>query len=301
MHNGTPAKSFDDQILLYLKCAQQLDFSLKAAGFELIILTNDKAFLQRIDKENYPIKIHQLDFHLQVPSGARFYASYFRLELYTYLAQLTDDYLALIDCDILCINDMPPALKNCITHKIPLYYDITDQMTPAYGAQRIIEDKEMLTKRKSVGLWSGGEFMAGPPSFFKRLYEEINLIKSDYFERINEFAVQGDEMIISSAIEKILLSDDARLMDAGKLSIIGRCWSPKPKHAQVSLKGFTNYFLLHLPSDKKFIANLDTSKLRGKRFFDQYKYHFAKYRFLHTAYYKIKPFVKGKKKASHTS
>lgn len=296
MHNNSFVKSFEDQIDLYFSCAKQLHLSLQPTGIELVVITNDKALLQKLNKDEYHIEIIQKDFTLQVPSGVRFYSAHFKIEIYNYLASLKDEYIGLVDCDIVCINKMPACFRNVINAKVPLYYDITDQVTPAYSAARIISDKEKLGEIKSTGLWAGGEFIAGPPSFFARLYNEIEHIKPAYFSNFNSFNHQGDEMLTSVAIENMLLNSDIRLLDAGTLSIIARFWSHKPQHIQKSTDAYSNHFLLHLPSDKKFITNLSQHQLQGKVFFKNYKKHLFISRLLQNTFKGIKPYVKSARK-----
>lgn len=292
IHNNSFVKSFDEQINRYFSCAKQLHRSLKAAGIELIVITNDKTFLQQLNNDKYEIEILQLQFTLEVPSGVKFYSAHFKIEVYNYLSSCNEEYIGLIDCDMVCVNDIPRGFQNCIDFKVPLYYDITDQVTPAYGEDRIISDKEKLSKTKSIGLWAGGEFIAGPPHFFKKLYIEIESIKEIYFKSFNSFQHQGDEMLTSVAIEKMMLTSDVRIMDAGVLSIIARYWSPKTLHVQKSIEAYSNHFLLHLPSDKKFITSLKKNELKGKFFFKNYKQHLFISRILENAFKGIKPYAK---------
>lgn len=293
LHNNSGSiRSFDEQVYLYLSCARQLHLSLKSSGIELVVITNDKAFLERLNKNEYDITILQINFTLHVPSGIKFYSAHYKIEIYKYLSSLTDDYVGLIDCDVVCINEMPDCFKNIIRYKTPLYYDITDQMVPAYGEERIINDKEKLGKTKSIGLWAGGEFIAGPPDFFERLFKEIESIKENYFRNFDSFLHQGDEMLTSVAIENMLLKSNERIIDAGVLSIIARFWSYKPIHVQRSIGVYTNHFLLHLPSDKKFIINLNENDLKGEGFFRNYKQHLFISRAIEKTFKGIKPYVK---------
>lgn len=292
LHNNNVVKSFDEQILLYFTCACRLHLSLKAAGLELIIITNDKNFLQAVNKDNYQIEIEQTDFSLEVPSGVKFFSAHFKIELYKYLSALKDEYIGLIDCDIVCINPMPECFKNVISYKVPLYYDITDQVTPAYGQNRVINDKEKVSNKKSIGLWAGGEFIAGPPDFFGKLYEEIDTLKSNYFLNMNSLHHQSDEVLTSVAIENIRLNESSRLLDAGALSIIARFWSPKTLHVQKGIDAFSDHFLIHLPSDKKFITKLKKDQLQGSRFFKAYKQHLLISKVLENAFKSIKPLIK---------
>jgi hypothetical protein len=292
IHNNSFTKSFDEQINLYLNCAKQLHRSLVPAGIELIVLTNDKAFLHRLNKEGYPVEILQLQFVSKYPSGIKFYSAHFKLEVFDYLASINEEYTALVDSDMLCLNEMPVAFKSGINEKLPLYYDITNQVVPAYGAENIIRDKELVSGKVSTELWAGGEFIAGPPSFFGSLSKEIKKVEASYFQHVNSLHHQGDEMLTSVAIEALKESGDFEIGEAGALSIVGRFWSYKPLHKQKPITAHTTHFLLHFPSDKKFIAGLPFDKLSGEAFFKKYRRHLSLSHTFNTIFKRIKPYAK---------
>jgi len=291
-NNGFFIRDIEEQINLYFSCAKQLHHTLKSAGIELIIITNEKAFLEKLNKDQYEIGITQIDFSLNVPSGLNFYSAHFKLEVYAYLATLQDNYVGLIDNDIICVNEMPECFKNIISCKIPLYYDITEQVTPAFGEKRIISDKEKVSKAKSVGLWAGGEFLCGPPDFFKKLCAEITKAESEYFKVADSLHHQSDEVLTSVAIESMKVNDGLKIFDAGSLSIIIRYWSPKPLHVQKPLNAYFHHFLLHLPSDKNFITKLKQNELKGNTFFAKYRRHVIISRMLQKTFKSIKPYIK---------
>ena len=273
LHNSQ-TKNFDSQIQLYLSCAKQLHYTLKQQNLDLIILTNDKNYLQRLNTDGYKIEIVELTFTLKVPSGIKFYSAHFKLEVFQFLALHEHPYVALVDSDILCVNTLPKSFQNIIDLRIPTYYDITDQTAPAYGHQVIIADKEKLMHHKSVGLWAGGEFISGPPNFFRELAEQVKSIQEQYFSSFNSFHHQGDEVLTSIAIEELLLKKNT-ILEAGALSIIGRFWSVHTLHTQKPIKAYNNHFLLHMPADKIFIAKLKKDQLVGA-FFKKYKAYLDK-------------------------
>lgn len=292
LHNNSFVRSFKDQVNLYFSCAKQLHRSLKTAGIKLTVLTNDRQFLQELNTDGYDIDIVQMNFTLHVPSGIKFYSAHFKIEVFNYLSTLKDDYVGLLDCDIVCINEKPICFRNAIDNKVPLYYDITDQMVPAFTAERIIADKQRLSKSKSLGMWTGGEFIAGPPQFFGKLFTEIDILKKEYFNNFNSFQHQGDEMLTSVAIENMMLNGEIRMMDAGALSIIARYWSFKPLHIQKPVDAYSNHFLLHLPSDKKFIVGLNEKQFATASFFKSYKQHLVIARTLDRTFKSVKPYIK---------
>ena len=291
LHNNF-VKSFGDQISLYLNCAKQLHRSLQPEGIELVVLTNDADFLKALNTEAYHIPIIQLSFRSEVPSGIKFYSAHFKLEVFNYFASLEDNYVALVDSDMLCVGKMPKAFETCSQQGLPLYYDITDQVTPAYGADKIIDDKKRISGKPSIGLWAGGEFIAGPPHFFKKLSAEIDAVKSAYLNNFSSFHHQGDEVLTSVAIESLKVKGEVPIIDAGALSIVGRYWSFIPLHSQKPIEGYKNHFILHLPSDKKFLAALRPDELKGQSFFKKYKRHLSISRTIEKLFKNIKPYAK---------
>jgi hypothetical protein len=70
-----------------------------------------------------------------------------------------------LDNDVICINNIPENFERIISQNIPVYYDITDQVYPAYGRLKIINDKSLIIESKSIGNWCGGEFIGGKSVF----------------------------------------------------------------------------------------------------------------------------------------
>jgi len=248
--------SFDTQMEIFIKCCDALNNSLRFfAGQELIVLTNNKAYIENISKQ---FKCIELNFGFKVPKDITFFAAHYKIDVYKYFSELSDsEYSILIDSDVLCINKMPLNLINCIKNNIPTYYDITDQVYPAYTRELIIKDKEfIMSAESSLGLWAGGEFIGGDNSFFKSLYYEIGLVQDTYIDNYKQFHHIGMEPIVSVAIEKIMQSKF--ICNVGLFGGIGRYWSRKPRHVQNPWKSYVDKFLIHLPSDKKFIASMTT-------------------------------------------
>ena len=275
LHNSR-TNNFDSQIQLYLACAKQLHYTLREQNLDLVVLTNDKNYLQKLNTDDYKIEIIEIAFTLKVPSGIKFYSAHFKLEVFQFLALQQHPYVALVDSDMLCVNSLPESLQNIIDLKMPMYYDITDQTAPAYGHHVIIADKERLIKNKSAGTWAGGEFISGTPAFFHDLSEQVKNIQEQYFSSFSLFHHQGDEMITSVAIEKLIINRKHTILDAGALSIIGRFWSAHTLHVQKPIKAYYNHFLLHLPADKVFISKLKKDQLKGKAFFKKYTVYLSK-------------------------
>jgi hypothetical protein len=261
--------TFDGQMKTFIRCCEALNKSLISfTNYELIVLTNNKAYIENVSKE---LRCVEIEFDFEVPKGIRFFASHHKIDVFKYLAGLSDsDYSFLLDSDVLCINKMPLNLINCINNNIPVYYDITEQSYPAYGRETMIKDKEVLMSNiLSTGIWAGGEFIGGDNEFFKLLHDEIGLIRENYLANYRSLHHQGDEALTSAAIETIMRKK--YVCNAGLFGGIGRYWGVPTLHVQNHWKSYLNNFLLHLPADKDFIAAIGSidgrlSKTCKKRF-----------------------------------
>lgn len=268
-HNNR-SKSFADQIRIYVKCIKTLHASLKYAGYELAAITNNKAYFEQF-LEGYAIDVIELHFAMNVPSGVSFFSTHYKNEVYQYFGTLNDDYVVLMDSDIICINKMPQSFMSCVESGIPLYYDISDQMHPTFGQDVLLKDKKVVDKSAKVGIWAGGEFIGGRPEFFRQLYQQMEEFSPAYFAKINEFTHQGDEFLTSVAIENGILNKQYAILNAGMLGIICRYWSYPTKHEQPALHVYKKHFFLHLPSNKKLLAGIDIEKINFKGIYSYLK------------------------------
>ncbi|MFC1843881.1 hypothetical protein ACFLZ5_03750 [Thermodesulfobacteriota bacterium] len=259
------ARDFQEQMLVYVNNAIVLQKSLSSRGVAFALLTNNKRLIEECASKTdngFLLEIIEIPFPTKVPSGIRFYSAHHKIDAYRYLASLKDSYYALCDLDVVCVNDFPACLQNLIEAGIPLCYDISDQVIPAYGHDVIIRNLSTIGGIESEGRWSGGEFIAGTPEFFHKLVRVIDGIYDNYILNISSMHHIGDEAIISSALEK-LKRQGVYIGDAGNLFIIGRYWNTSVLHPQKPFTYFKNCFLLHLPADKKFISDLASLKAQA--------------------------------------
>ena len=219
------------------------------------------------------LEIREIPFELIVPEGTSFFSAHFKIDVFRYISSLDLRYAALCDLDMICLRPMPETLRKAIESKTPLVYEISDQVIPAYGHKVIIEDMESVTQRISEGRWIGGEFIAGPPDFFKALTDEIDRAMPRYFETFRGIHHVGDETLTSCAVQEIR-KQGTHVGDAGLVSVVGRYWSIPVKHPQRPWAHFKTCFLLHLPADKRFLASLGTYRsvfADTKEFFSLYQ------------------------------
>lgn len=249
---------FQEHVAVYVDNAITLAKSLQLKGIEFTLLTNNKALVEKCARrpaDGFVLQVIEIPFITQVPSGIRFYSAHFKIDAYRHLARLGEGYFGLCDIDVVCINEIPQSLKTMIYHQIPVCYDISDQVIPAYGADVILRDMSVIGGIESEGRWMGGEFLAGPSAFFADLVKEIDTIYPDYVANIPTLHHIGDEALTSAGIER-LRRQGRHVADAGTLLIIGRYWSGNVSHHQRPFDHYKNCFLLHLPSDKKFLSGV---------------------------------------------
>ncbi|GHV74506.1 hypothetical protein AGMMS49940_18080 [Spirochaetia bacterium] len=237
-------------ILNYIKCCKTLDDSLKKYGFRITILTNEPEIISFYENQ---IEIEKIEFKLKVPDDIKFYAAHYKIDVYNYFSKL-DTYSILLDNDIICINDMPENVVTSVAENIPMYYDITDQVYPAYSRKRIIDDKSLIMEKYSLGIWAGGEFIGGDNKFFSEIYKICMNYWNNYLMNYKSIHHQSDETVTSCAIEEYLTSGKF-IFNVGTVGGIARYWSVKTLHKARPLNTLYDNFLLHIPADKEYLCN----------------------------------------------
>lgn len=252
---------FSHQIEIYLKNAVTLSDSLKLRGIRFVLLTNNRDYLSAaLEKLQRQLEIIQIPFNTNVPSGFKFFSAHFKIDALKYISLSENGYAILCDIDVICVSEMPLSLKNIIHKRTPVFYDISDQVISAYGHDVIIDDIEKIAGITAEGRWAGGEFIGGPPEFFEQLHQTIENIWPNYVLNAKSLHHIGDEAVISAALE-IMTDAGQKISDAGVLGIIGRFWSCDIRHYQRPLAHYKNNFMLHLPADKRFLANIDSKNI----------------------------------------
>ena len=249
-------RNFAELISVYVKNAINLSNSFQSRGVSFTLLTNEKDVVQEyVQAEKCNLQVNEIPFITRVPVGTRFYSAHFKLDAFRYLSTLSSGYVGLCDLDMTCINPYPVCLDNIVKAKLPLYYDISDQVIPAYGHEIIINDLQLIHGIESEGRWCGGEFISGTTDFFARLVEEIDRLYANYTASIPKLHHVGDEAFTTAALE-LLRRKGVSMVDAGTLGIVGRYWNTVTLHPQKPFSYFRQCFLLHLPADKRFLAKM---------------------------------------------
>jgi hypothetical protein len=254
--------------IVYLENAITLSKSLSRYGCSHILIVNDKKIISSM-LENIgclgEIKLQQIDFSLKVPAGINFYSAHFKIDVIKFLSQL-EGYNVLLDLDVIAINPPSSLFYLYVKNNIPLYYDITDQVIPAYGSDIILSDMKKISPNVIESRWSGGEFLAGDAKFFDLLYKEVMSFYSNYVKSYKLLHHQGDEMLVSVALQIMKTKHQIYIADAGTPGIIYRYWSSRPKHPQKTLNYMDYVFLLHLPSDKDLLVKNILNRSSAKRY-----------------------------------
>lgn len=287
--------SFSRQRSLYVRNAVALSRSLQEKNIVFTLLTNDKTQISRELADqglSESLRCEEIPFTTDVPAGIRFYSAHFKLDVFRHFAaQPAHAYVGLVDLDMIAMNPLPQCLVKLAEMGVPVYYDISDQVIPAYGHERIRADMSRLSPHVYEGRWSGGELIFGRPDFFASLTREADAIFSTYRDLYTDLHHQGDEIITSTALEVLRFRDGVVMAEGGKLGIVGRYWSRPVKHPQPSFDYFSNAFLLHLPADKQWLADTALPIAgNGDKLQSEYRRHLGRI-FLKNSLRNIKSFI----------
>lgn len=119
----------------------------------------------------------------------------------------------------------------------------------------MISDLERVAGRKLRNpRWFGGEFLSGTTAAFRRLNPYIQACWPHYLEHIGRLCHTGDEIVLSAALN-LANEDGLQLLDFGgpRRGII-RWWTARTPFPQCSFDVAREHAVLHLPSDKEFLA-----------------------------------------------
>jgi hypothetical protein len=254
-------RHFTDRIAVYVNCATTLSRSLAQQGLSFALITNDKAFLERVSLASKRLHIEEIAFDSIVPAGVPFFSAHFKIDLFKYLADCDEDYVVFCDVDVMALTTTPESLRRNAADGVAMAYDISDQVIPAYGSDVIARDLQRLHGFPSEGRWYGGEFLAGRPTFFRQLSDNIAKVYPDYVKYIGSLHHVSDEMPTNAALE-MMRRQGVIVADAGSLGIVGRYWNAEVRHVQRDAAYFLRGFLLHTPADKRFLAELAMTEER---------------------------------------
>jgi hypothetical protein len=256
---NSKAKTYQEKMLEYLGNARTLYLSLREVGVPLVLLTNSAGELRNLTpRPERPMpEIREISFKGDVSTNVAFYSAHKKWDVFRYLGGLEEDaYVMLLDLDVIVGMGFSESFRFYAEQGIPLVYDITDQVVPAYGSGRLLADLKAISPVCGSVRWYGGEYISGKPTFFSEMDKRVEIFKASYFEKAPLLHHNGDEFVSTVAIET-LKRDGWRVDDGGTLGVIGRYWSARCRHRQRSFAHYADFCsLLHLPADKSFLAKV---------------------------------------------
>ncbi|MCR5612189.1 hypothetical protein [Treponema sp.] len=252
--------TYEEKIKKYCACCRALNDSLALHGnYDFYVITNKPEMVKEPG-----LKTLEISFKTKVDPRVPFASAHCKLDVFNYFSSLhKNQYSVLLDSDVLCINSESTLLSR-ISAGYPMIYDITDQQFQGIegGSERICKDKEFLIRKAfsakdfvSCGLWAGGEFIGGNADFYKALYSACKKILPVYIENHKKLFHNGDEMIVSCALEYLIQQKKIFAFDAGTHGIIGRYYDSSTNHIQHIWKYFKKNMFVHLPMDKDFLSS----------------------------------------------
>lgn len=244
-----------DPLDIYFGCAALCASSAAATGHHFSVITNKRAVvLRRLQNAGFSnVPVIYFDFRWEIPKNIPFYSAHFKLELIEALASgQFGDHVGLIDIDTVFINPLCEA--ECCQAGSLKAYDISDQIFPHFGFDRVRRDLESVAASSlDDPRWYGGEFLVGDTASFGHLSELIAGCWRRYLQNIGAFHHTGDEMIVSAALN-LAAKNGLQVFDIGRLNGIARWWSSRTGFRQRTFDQIKTSSILHLPSDKEFLA-----------------------------------------------
>lgn len=251
------------RIELYLRMALRLAQGLHARfGTTLNLITNEADELTPLlesitgSKGTDVINIQQIKFTSSgIPEGARYFSATHKVMLFDYFARQAD-YSVLLDLDMICLNGDSQPLVTYFENGIPLVYDISDQVFPAHGYARILEDMQKFGATDWRFRWYGGEFIAGSASFFQELSERASSVLPRYKEIFTTLHHQGDEMITSFCLNQMRACGSPNMpLDLSGPDIVRRHHGKATLHDEKRFRRISKISFLHLPTAKTLLAS----------------------------------------------
>lgn len=239
----------------YLNCANNLARSLYKFGYKLNLYTNDVIYVQNNIHPSFLdiAAIKYMSADLEVPPGVAFSSAHHKIDLLEVLGKChRDSHIALVDLDTEMLRPLPPIDK--ISHGI-FAYDISDQLLFEFKERVHIDMNDIAETNLISHRWYGGEFLLGKGSHFKAIAD----LSKSYMPRYNAIwptlIHQGDEIIVSTAINE-LKSKGLITVHNAYPSMIFRYWSNRTNAPMTPLiNSIKNVSIIHIPADKDFLSD----------------------------------------------
>ncbi|MFM0502555.1 hypothetical protein [Paraburkholderia caffeinilytica] len=242
--------------LSYVSQAICLNNSLRQVGMPtLTIVTNAPAVvaqrLESMQKEHRPA-LMTLKATIELPKSTPFYAAHFKLDLMDQMAGSlpADTMLLLLDADMVALLPLERNLiERCAEAGLGAF-DISDQVFPPYGSERVVADLEIVADRRLRNpRWYGGEFLLATPAALRRLVPRARASYARYVTEIERLRHHGDEAFISAALN-VLVDEGQGLIEVGAYQAVGRHW---PGNNYRDVRWFRCCSFVHLPGGKALL------------------------------------------------
>lgn len=247
---------------IYILNALNLNNSLAKQNLNYVLITNNK---KKIENEiGSLIKIKQISFKKIFKKKISFLSAHYKVEVYNFLSK-QKNISCLLDLDILALNKLPTYLKYAAKKKINLVYNLNKKKINKSLNKKIVQSLRLCNNLKDNSSdWFGGEFVFGSSKFFHYLYKNIRAILPNYKKHLSSMHHVGDETLLNAALQLIKKKKLISFNETNKKKIIGRFWSINTVSRQKNINYFLNNFLIHLPSDKVFLSEIDVKQLSVK-------------------------------------
>ena len=242
--------------LSYVSQAICLNNSLRQVGMPtLTIMTNAPALVERrLDSmavKHRPALV-TLNATIELPKNTPFYAAHFKLDLMDQVADSlpADTMLLLLDADMVALLPLDRNLiERCAAAGIGAF-DISDQVFPPYGSDRVVADLEIVAGRRLRNpRWYGGEFLLATPAALRRLVPRARASYARYIRESGRVKHHGDEAFVSAALN-LLVDEGQGLIEVGAYQAVGRHW---PGNNYRDMRWFRCCSFVHLPGGKTLL------------------------------------------------
>jgi hypothetical protein len=263
-------KTHVDPFETYMRCAATCAASLAFHNQEFHLITNREEYVRgrmKISKlRDVSVIGHQ--FSLKVPPKIPFYSAHFKLDVVEAFGRgHFGEYVGLIDIDtVMCA----PLNLPLIAQKTIISYDITEQMISEYGDYgQLRRDLERVSGATvNSPRWFGGEFLLGHMESFRLISEQVARMWPRYVDTIPELRHVSDEMLLSAALAAL---PGIGIVDAGDSGLLTRWWTARTAFKQSPFEQVLKRSILHLPSDKPFLASWADRSFDPTAFIAAYK------------------------------
>jgi hypothetical protein len=256
--------SVDRRIAVYLKLASRLAAGIhRFFGSRLVLITNRPKYLEeliaKISRQQAGfcsvVDIVEIPFTEMLPSGARFHSATNKIFALEYFSK-QPGYHFLLDLDIICQRPFSEDVVRRVEAGESLVYDISEQVFPDFGYPRIAEDLRKFCGEIHEFRWYGGEFIGGEQKFFSQLFAVLQPMIAIYGECWESLHHQGDEIIVSSALNLLRKRHGAGYFcDVAPLEVIRRHWGIPTAHDERKFRQYQTISFVHLPAAKGMLAS----------------------------------------------